>query len=174
MANGAGTGDLSGGVLASRGERLGGYLLDGLVALPLLLPTFVLGFRFGRIARQHQAVPGTLMFAALLCLAGVLVLCGYQMYLEAAKGQSLGKRLMKTKIVALDGSRPGFARAILLRRGVPMAIYLVLLRTLGVPLAYTFAFGNVLMIFAAGNRCLHDRIAGTRVVRDQPSPITPA
>lgn len=171
MLNGVATGDPSGGVLASRGERLGGYVLDGLITLPFLLPTFVLGFRFGRIAQLHEAVPGTLVFATFLCLASMLVFCGYQMYLEAAKGQSLGKRWMKTKIVALDGSSPGFARAILLRRGVPLAIYLVLLRTLGLPLAYTFVLGNVLMVFSVGNRCLHDRIAGTRVVRDEPAPI---
>ncbi|HEX3903709.1 MAG TPA: RDD family protein [Polyangia bacterium] len=170
MVNGDGVGDPSGFVLASRGERLGGYLLDGLITLPFLLPTFVLGFRFGRLAGHHEVVPGTLTFAALLCLAGVLVFCGYQMYLEAAKGQSLGKRWMKTKIVALDGTTPGFARAILLRRGVTLALYLGVLRMFGAPLAYAFMLVDLLMIFGAGNRCLHDRIAGTRVVREDAAP----
>jgi len=174
MMDGAVTGEPSGGVLASHGERLGAYVLDGLVTLPFLFPTFVLGFRFGRLARNHQAVPGTLMFATLLCLAGVLVLSGYQIYLEAARGQSLGKRWMKTKIVALDGSPPGFARAILLRRGVTVAIYLVLLRMVSPALAFAFVLVDQLMIFAAGNRCLHDRIAGTRVVREQTAPIAAA
>ena len=174
MADGAATGNPVGGVLASRGERLGGYVLDGLITLPFLFPAVVLGFRFGRLARDHEAVPGTLMFAAFLCVAAMLVLGGYQMYLEAAKGQSLGKRWMRTKIVALDGSPPGFARAILLRRGVTIAIYLVIARMFSVPLAYAFGLVDLLMIFGAGNRCLHDRIAGTRVVRDEAPPIVAA
>ena len=94
-------------------------------------------------------------------LAGLscLVLYVYQCQLVATSGQSLGKRWKRIRIVREDGTPPGFWRGVVLRSW------------LLTPFRFIPMLGNVvslldaLMIFGAGNRCLHDRIAGTRVIR---------
>jgi uncharacterized RDD family membrane protein YckC len=179
MENAAVEGEFQGvSEVASRGLRLAAYLLDGLIVLPLMVPTVVLGYRFRRILAAQEAVPGTLVFAAVLCLVSLLVFAGYQYYLEAAKGQSLGKRWTGIKIVGPDGKAPGFLRGLVLRRGMLAAFNLFLLLTFGKPigqaLGYLVVLADLLVIFAPGSRCIHDRLADTRVVRAATQPAAQA
>jgi uncharacterized RDD family membrane protein YckC len=82
----------------------------------------------------------------------------YQWYLIATTGQSLAKRWLGIKIVRLDGSPVGFVNGVILRSWVVGALS-------NIPILGTIiGLVNPLMIFGEERRCLHDHIAGTRVV----------
>jgi uncharacterized RDD family membrane protein YckC len=84
-----------------------------------------------------------------------LPFCVLQLVLLARAGQTLGKKLTRIKIVRSDGSRASFGRILGLR--------IVLTAVLGIiPL---FSLIDVCMIFGAEQRCVHDLIADTIVVR---------
>ena len=107
------------------------------------------------------------MFYGLIGLMALMVLAflAYQWYLVATTGQSLAKRWMGIKIVRLDGSPVGFVHGVLLRSWViSMATNAISttpgLRTLG----RLVHLVDALMIFGEERRCLHDHIAGTRVI----------
>lgn len=140
--------------LADRGTRLVAVLLDGLVALPggLIMGIGMIGMRGGK-------EPGAGMGIG-MGIAGLyfIALAIYQIYLLATRGQTLGKRWMKVKIVKVDGSSPGFVGAVLLRAFVNGIIC-------AVPyLGSIYALVDILFIFREDRRCIHDLIAGTRVV----------
>ncbi len=70
-------------------------------------------------------------------------------------GGTLGKKLMGLRVVAADGSAPGFVRS--------------LARALGWVLSTPLAnFGFVIALFHPKTRALHDLLAGTYVVEDGP------
>ena len=79
----------------------------------------------------------------------------------SAYGQTLGKRMMSVRIVRLsDQSNGGFFTNVLLR-GVP--VWLIS----SIPLIGPFCFlGDALLIFREDQRCLHDIIAGTLVIKE--------
>jgi uncharacterized RDD family membrane protein YckC len=151
-------------VLADRGTRLGAVLIDGLLSVASLLPGFVLlvalaGFDNLDPARMLRRMDDSLMFAGI----AVMVLMAlsfqiYQWYLISTTGQSLAKRWLGIKIVRLDGSDVGFVNGVILRGWVIGAIG-------NIPLVGgLIALINPLMIFGEERRCLHDHIAGTRVI----------
>jgi uncharacterized RDD family membrane protein YckC len=153
--------DLEGGLasrgnqsLAQRGSRFVAVLLDGLVALPVMA-LLGIGSFVSASARTAGSDPGTSV-AILSGIGGLLALAMgvFQIYLLSTTGQTLGKRWMKIRIVKLDGSNPGFVGAVLLRA--------VVSGLLGVIPFYSLV--DLLFIFSEDQRCLHDKIAGTRVV----------
>ena len=87
--------------------------------------------------------------------------------LLGTRGQTLGKIVAGTRIVALDGSRVGFLRAVFLRGVLPTLCGRV-------PVVGPF-FGLVdtLMIFGKDKRCLHDQMAGTKVVKVSEDDLAP-
>jgi uncharacterized RDD family membrane protein YckC len=89
--------------------------------------------------------------AALAILQGVLI---------ATRSQSLGKILLGLRIVrAADGAKPDFFHAFLIRGGVPTAIgYIPVLN-------FFFWIVDTCFIFRPDRRCLHDLMAGTKVVK---------
>ncbi|HXI57609.1 MAG TPA: RDD family protein [Polyangia bacterium] len=146
--------------LANRGARLGAILLDGLIMLPALVPFGVGGYLARAAAVDGR--PGAPGSGAMMAMGlGALLLLAvfiYQIYLLATRGQTLGKRWMKIRIVKLDGSNPGFVAAVLLRAGVNGIIS-------GIPyLGGLYALIDALFIFRDDRRCVHDLIAGTRVI----------
>lgn len=140
--------------LAPSGTRLAAVLLDGLVSLPAAIPLWI-GMFLNASAKRTGEEAGT--GAAVAMGVGVLLLLAivvYQIYLLSTEGQTLGKRWMKVRVTSLDGSNPGFVRVFLLRA--------VVNGLLGVIPFYGLV--DILFIFAQDQRCLHDKIAGTRVV----------
>jgi uncharacterized RDD family membrane protein YckC len=95
--------------------------------------------------------------AAVLTVA----LLAVQWSLIATRGQSIGKIVVKTRIVMLDGSRAGFASVIVWRT---FLVWLFGHLARVVPVVGILITVDVLMVFAKDRRCLHDRIAGTKVV----------
>lgn len=150
--------------LASRGTRLGAYLVDTLLSLVSALPGVVLMFVLGSSGDTEGKEASEIFFASsvlpgtLVALAGVLALQIYQWVLISTSGQSLAKRWLRIRIVQLDGNLPGFGR------GVGLRLWVMGLIT-NIPwIGGIVALVDALMIFGQDRRCLHDLIAGTRVV----------
>ncbi len=169
-----------GGVdLATKGERLLGHIVDyaAIWAPPLGLSLLVGDFPFsytlsggvrlssGGILQLMLAVPTLLLQAILISL----------------RGQSLGKLIIKTRIVDFEtGAKVGFARAVLVRewlfwvpslvsyqildsvpRGGGLSSWIVILAAL----VGLVVIADHVCIFLTKNRCLHDLVAATRVVK---------
>ncbi|HEX7499646.1 MAG TPA: RDD family protein [Polyangia bacterium] len=166
---------------AGRGTRLTAAMLDGLLISVPLLPLLAVGIYYG-VRTQMEAVragvgeklseipfTGTseltseltilLAGAAVIGFLGALGIAIYQWTLIVRTGQSLGKKWTGIRIERIDGSRITFGTGVVLRNWVPKVMgafpYLGML----------FHLVDCLFIFREDRRCLHDLIAGTRVVR---------
>jgi uncharacterized RDD family membrane protein YckC len=141
------------------GPALGGFLpRAGAAALDLVLVTTAQAVVVVPAVLHWQArVPGSdpAFLGVLLAVGGAAVAgifgVGYYVYYWGIRGATPGKRLFRLVVQAEDGSEPiGPTRA-----AVRLFGYLVSGALLGA--------GFVMVAF--GGRGLHDRIAGTRVVR---------
>lgn len=129
--------------LASLWQRLQAALLDGLL---IFGPVVVVTLTFSK--PEDIGVLVGLYVVAL----GV-----WQSVLLSKHGQTIGKQVMKIKIVrCTDGANGGFVTNVVLRCFVNGLIGLI-------PLYHLV---DVAFIFGEGQRCLHDRIAGTMVVAE--------
>ncbi|MBP7949384.1 MAG: RDD family protein [Verrucomicrobiales bacterium] len=162
------------GTLASRGVRLGAALLDGFFQLLAFAPIMAgLPAWIEAIENSPESLePGNNGAALQLLLenlppwslvaTGVLVigLLGLNIFLLTTRGQSLAKMLCRIRIVRFPGGQPpGFVKAWLLRSFVP---YLLT----NIPIVGgMFGLADALFIFSKDKRCVHDHIAGTKVVR---------
>lgn len=123
--------------------RFGALLVDGVaVGLPLAALNFVLTFV---IPVETAALLGSLL--------GMVVGLGLPVVCWALWGRTPGKALLKIAVVAEGSNTPGigFGKAI-----VRLVGYVISCVILGVGFLMA-AFGD--------KRALHDRIAGTRVIR---------
>ncbi len=142
--------------LADPGTRLVAVILDGLVAVAAALPGVIVIFAT-LSGGSHNDPP---LAGILLAVFGVVALAIYQMVLLSTKGQTLGKGWMKVRVVKYtDGSPAGFFGAVFMRSWVPGFIG-------NIPIVgFIFAIADPLFIFGAEHRCLHDQIAGTKVIK---------
>ena len=141
--------------LAGRGERLGAAIIDGLVQMAILLPAMFVSGYFSGILQGVQPSVGMQLLWQAISMALFVAIQGYPL---AQDGQTWGKKLLKMKIVDLAGNKPDFLRMIGLRYGVGYAIVLI-------PVIGTlYVLVDALFIFREDRRCIHDLIAGTRVV----------
>jgi uncharacterized RDD family membrane protein YckC len=160
---------------ASRSSRLAAVSLDGLLISIPLLPG--LGFGLYQAVKIQAAAQDMglqegelpdfghqegMMIAVAVMLLGLLAGLGiavYQWILISRTGQSLGKRWSRIRIERMDGGRVTFGTGVVLRNWVPKVMG-------AVPyLGMLFQLIDALYIFRADRRCLHDHIAGTRVVQ---------
>ena len=139
--------------LASPWVRLGATLIDALLFGLALMPGLVVGYAMGG---TDLSAPGF----ALMGL-GFLVFLGYNGYLLTTRGQTVGKQLLKLRIVGVDTyENPGFVRAVLIRSIATGFIG-------NLPLVgNVFSLVDVLFIFSAEHRCIHDHMARTVVVSE--------
>ncbi len=159
--------------LAERGTRLWAAAIDGfLITLPLL-PLLAVGIYFGLTAEgtfgelDAAGTPPSGDRTGLFALGGATVLGGlgalavaiYQWVLISRTGQSLGKKWSGIRIERVDGGQVTFSNGVFLRNWVTKLIG-------SVPyLGAIFQLVDCLFIFRDDRRCIHDHIAGTRVVR---------
>jgi uncharacterized RDD family membrane protein YckC len=112
------------------------------------------------------AIPGLLVVAVTertaigFSLAGVAVLglLVYQWSHIVKTGQSLGKRWCRLRVVRREGQPVTFVSGVLLREWIPFALGLI--PTLGSVVGLV----DAIFIFRADRRCLHDHLAGTKVI----------
>ena len=138
--------------LASRGSRLAASLIDGLAAMVILLPALAAMFFVGE--SSSLSTPAVLLAA----LSGIAFLgfAVYQLSMLVREGQTLGKRTMNIRIVNYsDGQIPSAGRLLGMRYFVNSF--------LGNLIPF-YAFIDMLLIFGSEQRCIHDYLAGTKVV----------
>jgi uncharacterized RDD family membrane protein YckC len=140
-------------ILAGRGTRLAAALIDGGLMLAAALPGGILA---GTMAIADS--DAGLAAGIALMVVCILALAIYQMVLISTHGQSLAKRWMGIKIIKLDGSPCGFVHGVVLRSWVMALIGQVPFVGAVVGLV------DPLLIFGDERRCLHDLIAGTKVI----------
>ena len=141
--------------LGGRGTRLGAVFIDGFIQIPLVLPLmYAMGY-FDGITRGVKPGFGMMALASLVGFVTFLVVQGYPL---ATTGQTWGKKWLNLKIVDLDGRKPEFVRLVGLRYATTQLAMLIPV------LGNIYALVDTLFIFREDKRCLHDHIAGTRVV----------
>ncbi len=162
--------------LAGRIPRLLAQVLDniisGSIALIALIPLGLIGV-LGSVGDVDDALVGLGGMAGVGVLTLVLLIFGgIQAYLLSTRGQTLGKMVLKVRIVKVNGEKAGFVSAVVLR------LFVTGLLLGGAGVVFTLAFGDTsgiagnlasladaVLIFRPDRRCLHDFIAGTKVVR---------
>ncbi len=153
--------------LAGRGERLLAQILDNVIGLACALPGLIMmalaaaraGLGFGTTLDKLTTAAG---FGAglMVALAAVLALAAVQLWMVVTSGQTIGKRVLGVRIVTFqDETNPGFVKVFLLRAMLPAVVGAIPL--IGVP----FTLADYGFIFRADRRCLHDLIAGTKVIK---------
>ena len=96
--------------------------------------------------------------------AGLGAVVLVQVILLAFRGQNIGKLLFGIRVVRVDNGEPaGFVRAALLRFLLPLLVMFVL--NLIMLLGFLLLFVDLCCMFRRDRRCLHDLIAGTKVVK---------
>jgi len=165
--------------LASRSARLSGAIADGLFATVLGFAPAVAIHAAGYDPFPTKLPAGSTaswMPSGILSTLVSLVPTVYQWWLITQSGQTVGKKFMKTRIITLDGDVAGFTRGVLLRN-VPLHLlgfvstivttYAPSLRAV-VWIVSGLSTLDDLFIFGESKRCLHDYIAGTVVVSEEP------
>src|SRR5215475_2720262 len=142
--------------LAGRGQRLGAALLDGGIGLLFGVPVmFALGT--WDYVKQGKPLPLSLMIVSVA--VGFLFFFLVHGYFLKSNGQTIGKMIIGIRIADLENNVPSFAKVIGLR-------YLPLSLCTLVPAVGQFLpLIDALFIFRSDRRCVHDLIAGTRVIR---------
>src|SRR5262245_39530730 len=151
------------GPLATRTLRLAGAIVDGVASAVFVVPFLLF------TGDWTAAISGELSYGA-ISLGSFAVFTAMQGYLLATRGQTIGKWLVGTRIVrAHNDEVPTLARTLGLRYGAlaigPTATLSVLV--LGGGILYGFVgvgLIDIALIFRRDRRCLHDLIAGTKVV----------
>jgi uncharacterized RDD family membrane protein YckC len=145
--------------LASFGQRVGGFLIDGVITWAIYLVGFILVAATAPSSSYDNPNPGPSGLGALLMMLSWVAGWAYFIVLEGRpQGQTLGKRAVGIRVVRKSN---------------------------GAPLGYGLALGRLLARFADGitlglgllwaawdpqHQTFHDKIAGTVVVRSSVYP----
>ena len=146
-----------GPLLASRGARLAAALLDAAMIMAVVFPV---GFATGLITFDQeksgkQDLSQQLLGSA-LGICAYLLIHGWTIW---TRQQTLGKLVLKIKVVRQDGSPLPPGEYLLKRLGV---IWLISLIPFG---GQIIGLINPLMIFRKNHHCLHDDIAKSMVIK---------
>lgn len=148
--------------LASLGERFHGAFIDGLISIAFaLLCNYALSAS-GVFDSLPPNIDLEFVSTLILTLVGFAFDIGINWKFLYTSGQTIGKKVAKTRVVTLDGRLPSMFDLVLKRYAVFTLI--VLIPVVGTPLTLI----NILFIFGRERRCLHDLIAGTRVIKAHP------
>jgi uncharacterized RDD family membrane protein YckC len=147
--------------LASFGLRLLGVIIDTVIMLMIMVPImFATGFI--NIDEMMKGIQPPLMSRIWMAFAGFGVFLLVQGYFLYTSGQTIGKKILGTRIVNADNEKPEFFKLIGLRYAT--VHFISQIPCLGA----VFGIANALCIFMGDERkCLHDRFAGTKVIMDK-------
>jgi uncharacterized RDD family membrane protein YckC len=141
---------------ATRGARLGAAIIDGLISIAIVFPVqYWAGVYQDFPNLQPQRFPRSLLWS----LAGVAVWLAVHGVFLARSAQTVGKKALGIQIVmAHDGKPAPFSRLVFWR-------FLPTMLVAQIPgLGPILSCADILFIFRKDRRCLHDHIAGTRVI----------
>lgn len=140
---------------ASRWKRLGASLIDGLTIMVVTVP--VMFFTGGFDGISEGASP-PIIYSLLIGALGIVIFFSINTNLLIKSGQTLGKKALGIKIVDLNGETPTFKKHLIKR-------YTAYFLPGQIPAVGQFiSIVNILFIFGKQKRCVHDYIAGTKVV----------
>lgn len=146
--------DLIDAKLAGRANRFGARLIDGIVSLVVTGPLMYATGYFQRAVDQTLGIAEV----ALWSVGGLVLFVVIHGYFLATRGQTVGKMAAGIRIVDRDTRQIPSLGKILFARELPMGI-VGLIPVIGGLLALV----NVLFIFGAERRCVHDMIGNTLV-----------
>jgi uncharacterized RDD family membrane protein YckC len=146
--------------LADRGTRLGANILDGLICgIPIMALLWGVLALLGYSLFNRAGKPPLLVSAPVGIVISSAVYLAINGYLLATQGQSVGKRICDIRIKRQDGSHPTLWDSFAKRY-----VSIVLIGQIPI-LGYLLTLIDPLFIFGEDRLCLHDRIAGTMVVK---------
>ncbi len=150
--------------LARRFARFVSAMVDGMLIVAITMPVM---WATGFLARTQAQQVGFLEQIA-MSLFGIVVMLALNGYLLATRGQTIGKMLTKIQIVdAQSGGLLPFLRVYVYRYLwlLPLGFVVALIPgTVDNVLVNVVTLIEVLFIFGEARRCLHDYIAGSKVV----------
>lgn len=146
--------------LAGRGSRLGAVIIDSIIIIPALIGiAMITGFWDAIFPRLANGIPLSLKENLIMFLVGQSVFLMLNGSFLANYGQTIGKKLMKIKIVDMEGNNLGLIKLYSLR-------YLSFSLFSQIPVAGgLISLLNILFVFGKERRCLHDRLASTQVIK---------
>lgn len=144
--------------LATRWERLAGACIDTLLLVLLVLPVSAI-FGIGMMMLGFEEAPDV-VFDLIGWLTGLGMFLALNSYLLATRGQTVGKVVMKTQIVDRVTNRVPPLGTLLLKR------YSWLWLVDWIPgIGQLIPTIDALMIFRSHRACMHDDVAGTKVIK---------
>jgi len=150
---------------ANRGTRLAAKILDAFISFgsigivaAIMIPALLKARQAKRAGLPYEYEIPLIIAGGLLVLVCLGIWAWNLVWLHHY-GQTIGKRILKIKIVRTDGSRISLGRIIGLR-WLPVAVMG------GIPyLGYIAKLVDSLLIFRSSHQCLHDQFADTIVVK---------
>ncbi len=141
--------------LASRLSRLGASILDSIILIVIILPImFFSGYLENLSAGEEPSYLVQLAYG----LVSIIVFMIINIKLLLSEGQTIGKKALGIKITGLNGEKLSPSMI-----GKRYGFYFL---TGQIPIVGGIvSLVNVLFIFGKEQRCLHDFIAETKVVR---------
>lgn len=144
--------------LASLGQRLLASIIDAVIGFVFAIPIMMMMGTWSALMSGRASQPSILQNLLGIFLGCLFFLLAHGYFLKTA-GQTIGKKLIGIRIVDLSDNLPSFTRLIGAR-------YLPVWLTSAIPfIGGLLVIVDALFIFGSERRCLHDRIAGTKVIR---------
>ena len=145
---------------ADRGTRLVAAIIDAVLGLGLIGIAAALLIPALLASRKNGGVDsGSLAIVAFVVVVGFLVMAIWNIVWLYKYGQSIGKRVMKIRIVRNDATRASLPRLLFLRILVPSFIGAIPF------IGRIFSLVDACFIFRDDRRCIHDILADTVVVK---------
>lgn len=167
--------------IAGAGDRILAALLNQLFTFLILLVPFVGLIAFavkneGRIGGREEIFRLLLgMTSFWVGLAGILAYTVIQIYYMSRDGQSLGKKIMRIRVLKTDGRNPGFVGTVLVREIAWSVLVAIIAAVIGLAVGENgenainlLAFlANFVLLFMVkrDRRTLYDILADTVVVK---------
>lgn len=167
--------------IAGAGDRILAALLNQLFTFLVLLVPFVGLIAFaikneGRIVGSEEIVGLLLgMTSFWVGLAGILAYTVIQIYYMSRDGQSLGKKIMRIRVLKTDGRNPGFVGTVLVREIAWSVLVAIIAAVIGLAVGDNgenainlLAFlANFVLLFMVkrDRRTLYDMMADTVVIK---------
>lgn len=167
--------------IAGAGDRILAALLNQLFTFLILLVPFVGLIAFavkneGRIGGREEIFGLLLGMTSFgVGLAGILAYTVIQIYYMSRDGQSLGKKIMRIRVLKTDGRNPGFVGTVLVREIAWSVLVAIIAAVIGLAVGENgenainlLAFlANFVLLFMVkrDRRTLYDILADTVVVK---------
>ena len=155
----------------SRGKRLGSFIIDNLIAMAIgnfLFILFPIKKTMSAMVTNNNYNANIFIVMTIIGFLQFTIIHGYFLH---TTGQTIGKKILNLQIVGLDNKQLSLAKLLSLR-------YFILQAAIPVTIYYCFSYNIILLfsligllsvidpifIFGENRRCLHDLIAGTKVI----------